>query len=163
MYCAFVFDTGILDALPSRCDRRVEFILDSVHELHRSLQQLALENGAKGSGLIVRHGPAVDCIVRLAVELGVSEVLTNRDYEPDAIARDQQVTLALQAQGIAFSDHKDQVLIERDEVLTQQGRPYSVFTPYLRAWRQKLDAFQLTPYPVARYARHLAAPPRNPA
>ena len=48
VYCAFVFDTDILDALPSRCDRRVEFILDSVHELHRSLQQLALENGAKG-------------------------------------------------------------------------------------------------------------------
>ena len=159
VFCAFVFDTDILDALPSRCDRRVEFILDSVHELHRSLQQLALENGAKGGGLIVRHGPAVDCIVRLAVELGVSEVLTNRDYEPDAIARDQQVALALQAQGIAFSDYKDQVLLERNEVLTQQGRPYSVFTPYLRAWRQKLDAFQLTPYPVARYARHLAAPP----
>jgi len=44
-------------------------------------------------------------------------------------------------------------------VLTQQGQPYSVFTPYKRAWLQKLDAFQLKPYPVDRYARHLAAPP----
>jgi deoxyribodipyrimidine photo-lyase len=61
--------------------------------------------------------------------------------------------------GIAFSDYKDQVLLDRDEVLTQQGQPYSVFTPYKRAWLQKLDAFQLKPYPVALYARHLAPIP----
>jgi deoxyribodipyrimidine photo-lyase len=65
--------------------------------------------------------------------------------------------------GIAFSDYKDQVLLERDEVLTQQGRPYSVFTPYKRAWLQRLDAFQLKPYPVERYARHLAPPARGRA
>src|SRR5690606_15027171 len=63
--------------------------------------------------------------------------------------------------GIAFSDYKDQVLLDRDEVLTQQGSPYSVFTPYKRAWLQRLDAYQLKPYPVARYAHHLAAPPTN--
>ena len=152
VYCAFVFDTGILDALPSRCDRRVEFIHASVLELHERLQQL-------GGGLIVRHGPALQCIVQLAQALGVQEVLANRDYEPAAIERDQRVTESLRALGIAFSDYKDQVLLERDEVLTQQGRPYSVFTPYKRAWLQRLDAFQLKPYPVDRYAHHLAPPP----
>lgn len=159
VYCAFVFDTDILDALPTRCDRRVEFIHASVLELHQRLQQLAWEHGVPGGGLIVRHGPAVPCIVQLAQELGVQEVLTNRDYEPTAIARDQQAAQALHAAGIAFSDYKDQVLLEKNEVLTQQGQPYSVFTPYKRAWLQKLDAFQRTPYPVQRYAQHLAALP----
>lgn len=159
VYCAFVFDTDILDALPTRCDRRVEFIHASVLELHQRLQQLAWEHGVPGGGLIVRHGPAVPCIVQLAQELGVQEVLTNRDYEPAAIARDQQAAQALHAAGIAFSDYKDQVLLEKNEVLTQQGQPYSVFTPYKRAWLQKLDAFQRTPYPVQRYAQHLAALP----
>ena len=159
VYCAFVFDTDILDALPTRCDRRVEFIHASVLELHQRLQQLAWEHGVPGGGLIVRHGPAVPCIVQLAQELGVQEVLTNRDYEPAAIARDQQAAQALHAAGIAFSDYKDQVLLEKNEVLTQQGQPYSVFTPYKRAWLQKLDAFQRTPYPVPRYAQHLAALP----
>ena len=159
VYCAFVFDTDILDALPTRCDRRVEFIHASVLELHQRLQQLAWEHGVPGGGLIVRHGPAVPCIVQLAQELGVQEVLTNRDYEPTAIARDQQAAQALHAAGIAFSDYKDQVLLEKNEVLTQQGQPYSVFTPYKRAWLQKLDAFQRTPYPVPRYAQHLAALP----
>ncbi|MBS0466458.1 MAG: deoxyribodipyrimidine photo-lyase [Proteobacteria bacterium] len=161
VYCAFVFDTDILDALPTRSDRRVEFIHASVLELHAHLQQLAALSGASGGGLIVRHGPALQCIAQLAQELGVQEVLANRDYEPEAIARDQRVADALRTLGIAFSDYKDQVLLERDEVLTQQGRPYSVFTPYKRAWLQRLDAFQLKPYPVDRYAQHLAPPPAN--
>ena len=163
VYCAFVFDTDILDALPNhgnqRQDRRVEFIHASVLELHDGLQRLAAQSGAPGGGLIVRHGPALPCIVQLAQELGVQEVLVNRDYEPQAVARDQHVAQALHALGIAFSDYKDQVLLDRDEVLTQQGRPYSVFTPYKRAWLQSLDDFQLTPYPVDRYAQHLAPLP----
>lgn len=161
VYCAFVFDTDILDALPTRHDRRVEFIHASVLELDEALRRLAALSGAPGGGLIVRHGPAAACIVQLALALGVREVLANRDYEPQAIARDQRVADALRAQGIAFSDHKDQALLDRDEVLTRQGRPYSVFTPYKRAWLEKLDGFQLESYPVERHAGHLAPPPQG--
>ena len=159
VYCAFVFDTDILHALPSKQDRRVEFIHASVVQLHEQLRARGEQSGVQGAGLIVRHGPASQCIVQLASELGVQEVLTNRDYEPQAMARDQQVQQALQQLGIAFSDYKDQVLLDRNEVLKQQGKPYSVFTPYKRAWLQKLDAFQLTPYPVERHAHHLATLP----
>ena len=51
VYCAFVFDTDILDALPSRRDRRVHFI-------HGSLQALDAALRARGGALIVRHGRA---------------------------------------------------------------------------------------------------------
>ncbi len=67
----------------------------------------------------------------------MQEVLVNRDYEPQAVARDKQVKALLHSAGIAFSDYKDQVLLDRSEVLTQQGHPYSVFTPYKRAWLPK--------------------------
>ena len=137
----------------------MEFIHASVLQLHEMLQALAERSGVQGAGLIVRHGPAADCVVALAQSLGVQEVLTHRDYEPQAIARDRRVQQDLQISGIAFSDYKDQVLLDRDEVLTQQGKPYSVFTPYKRAWLQKLDAFQRKPYPVERYAHHLAPLP----
>lgn len=161
VYCAFVFDTDILDALPSKQDRRVEFIHGSVLQVHTAIQNLAAQAGVRGGGLIVRHGSAVDCIVELAQTLGVQEVLTNRDYEPQALARDQQVRQSLHALGIAWSDYKDQVLLDRDEVLTNKGQPYSVFSPYKRAWLQKLDAFQLKPYPVERYAQHFAPVPEH--
>jgi len=159
VYCAFIFDTDILDALPTRCDRRVEFIHLSVQALNTSLHAMAERAGSAGGGLMVRHGSAEHCIVQLAQQLKVQEVFTNRDYEPDTMARDQRVATKLHEIGIAFSDYKDQVLLEKDEVLNQQGKAYSVFTPYKRAWLAKLDAFQLKPYPVERYARHLAVRP----
>lgn len=159
VYCAFVFDTDILNALPQRQDRRVEFIHASVLQLHAGLQALAQSHSVAGAGLIVRHGPAAQCIVELAQQLGVQEVLANRDYEPQAMERDLQVQQALQLQGIAWSDYKDHVLLDRNEVLNQQGKPYSVFTPYKRAWLQKLDAFQCKAYPVEQYAQRLAAIP----
>lgn len=152
--CAFVFDTDILDALPSREDRRVEFIHASVLELDSALQQLAGESGAPGGGVIVRQGPALECIVELARSLGHAPVALNGLGFVVAVGQH-----FLHATGIAYSDYKDQVLLEQNEVLTQQGQPYSVFTPYKRAWLQKLDAYQLKPYPVARYARNLAPPP----
>jgi len=51
VFCAFVFDTGILDALEDRADRRVEFIWESVAELDAALR-------ARGADLTVLHGPA---------------------------------------------------------------------------------------------------------
>ena len=91
VHCAFVFDSAILDALPSRRDRRVEFIHTSLAELDAALDAMARAAGGAGGGLIVRHGRAEDEIPRLAAALGVDKVFANRDYEPDAIVRDSRV------------------------------------------------------------------------
>ncbi|MCG2575504.1 DNA photolyase family protein [Dechloromonas sp. XY25] len=131
VYCAFVFDTDILDTLPSRRDRRVHFIRDSLAELDAALR-------ARGGGLIVRHGRAVDEITALAARLGVAAVFANRDYEPAAKARDAAVTEALEQRGISFHTSKDQAIFDGDEVLTQSGKPYTVFTPYKNAWLKRL-------------------------
>ena len=152
VHCAFVFDTEILDALPGRMDRRVEFIHGSVVALDAALR-------ARGGGLIVRHGRARDVIPALAASLGVAEVLSNRDYEPAAIARDDEVAARLRGMGIGFADFKDQVIFERGEVLTQGGAPFSVFTPFKRAWLKALTPFYVKAYPVEAYAGHLAPPP----
>ena len=159
VHCVFVFDTAILDALPARRDRRVEFIHGSLAELDAALNTLARQAGGAGAGLIVRHGRAQDEVPRLAFELGVDKVFANRDYEPDAIVRDSQVAQQLAAQGVGYEDFKDQVIFERDEVLTQAGKPFSVFTPYRNAWLKAVDAFQLRSYPVSSYAQRLAPKP----
>lgn len=151
VWCAFVFDTEILDLLPDRADRRVEFIRDALRELDQALRVL-------GGGLIVLHGRARDEVPALAARLGVQAVFANRDYEPAAMARDEAVARALSGQGIAFHAFKDQVVLERDEVLTRDGRPFSVFTPYSRAWMAKLDAAVLAPRPVASHRAAFADP-----
>ena len=149
VYCVFVFDREILDALPSRADRRVEFIHDSIMELDAALH-------AHGSTLVVRHGQAREEIPALAKALKVDAVFINHDYEPQANARDEEVAQRLAADGTSFHTFKDQVLFEKDEILTGSGTFYSVFTPYKNAVLKKLDAFYLQSYPVGRYFSALA-------
>ena len=149
VYCVFVFDTDILDPLEDKVDRRVEFIWESVRELKDALQ-------ASGGDLIVKHGSAAKIVPALAIELGVEAVYANRDYEPAAHARDEAVAHDLRREGIAFHAYKDQVIFERDEILTQAGKPYGVFTPYKNAWLRTLEDFYVRPYPVDRYIEHLA-------
>ena len=151
VHCAFVFDRGILDALPARADRRVEFIRESVVELRESLRR-------RGGDLLVLHGHAREEIPRLAARLGVAAVFANEDYEPAALARDAAVERALAADGRRLHLAKDQVVFAKDEVMTQAGRPFTVFTPFRRAWLAKVDAFYLKAWPVERHTAALAAP-----
>lgn len=154
VHCVFVFDREILDALP-RADRRVEFIWHSVRELQQELAR-------RGGGLIVLHGMARELVPALAKKLDADAVFANHDYEPAARARDEAVGAALAAAGRAFMTRKDQVIFEKDEVLTQDGRPFSVFTPYKSAWLKRLDGFYMQAYPVEKYLDRLAsasAPP----
>jgi deoxyribodipyrimidine photo-lyase len=132
VFCAFVFDTDILAGLP-RDDRRVQFI-------HASLGELDARLRAWGAYLIVRQGRAADEIVRLAAELDVESVFANRDHEPQALARDGEVQQRLREAGRSLQTFKDQVIFEQDEVLTQAGGPFSVFTPYKNAWLKRLAA-----------------------
>jgi deoxyribodipyrimidine photo-lyase len=155
VFCAFVFDTDILAPLLVRgrtADRRVEFVLRAVQELDVALK-------AKGGGLIVRHGRAVEEIPRLAVELDAAAVYANRDYEPFARERDATVAARLAEDGRAFHDCKDQVIFERDEVLTQAGTPFSVFTPYARAWQQRLTPDDLVEHGCIAKTGQFAVPP----
>lgn len=157
VHCVFVLDTDILDALP-RADRRVEFILAALAELDAELRRLA---GKPGAGLIVRIGSARDAIAATAHALHAQAVFANHDDEPDALARDARVRGDLAHAGVVLLTSKDHVVFERGEVLTQVGRPYSVFTPYKSAWLKKLDAFYLSSYPVARHAEALQSRPEG--
>lgn len=156
VHCAFVFDSDILDPL-ERADRRVEFIGATLVELDAALR------GASGNphaGLLVRHGAAVPTIVRLARELGVVSVFASHDYEPRAIERDRAVLGALAHAGIAMHMVKDQVVFEGRELLTRGATPYTVFTPYKKAWLAMVDAHHhLRSHDVMAHANALAARP----
>ncbi|MCZ4317258.1 deoxyribodipyrimidine photo-lyase [Comamonadaceae bacterium G21597-S1] len=155
VHCAFVFDSGILDPLP-RADRRVEFIRESLVDLDQALREAG---GNPHAGLIARQGAAVETITTLARELGVQAVFAAHDYEPQAIERDRQVLGALARCGIAMHMVKDQVVFEQRELLTRTGTPYTVFTPYKKAWLALVDEHHLRSHDVQAHADALAARP----
>lgn len=148
----FVFDREILDKLTDRTDRRVEFIWHSVKELQAALTH-------RGGGMLIAHDFARRAIPKLAKEFSAQAVFANHDYEPQAKDRDAQVSHALSALGIAFHTYKDQAIFERNEVLAQSGKPFSVFTPYKNAWHKTLTPFHLKAYPVEKYIAKLIPPP----
>jgi deoxyribodipyrimidine photo-lyase len=134
VFIAFIFDKAILDLLPSKRDRRVEFIWQSVVEVDAALQK-------HGGRLICEHAVAEHAIPKLAIELNANAVFTNHDYEPQAIMRDERVSEQLRAHGKRFHSYKDQVIFEKSEVLTASATPFSVFTPYKNAWRKRFDEY----------------------
>ncbi len=129
----FIFDTNILDKLEERADRRVDFIHRTLAELKRSLEQ-------QGSSLRVEHGDPLDVWRRLCESYDVVAVTTNHDHEPYAQQRDATVHALLAAKGIPFRTFKDISIFERDEVMKDDGGPYTVFTPYARKWRSLFRA-----------------------
>ena len=150
VFCVFVFDREILDQLSTPMDRRVEFIWHSVQQLDQALR-------ARGSVLIQAHGAAREQIPSLAQRLGVRAVYANRDYEPQAMARDAAVAQALKTQGREWLSFKDQVVFEGDDILTRAGGPYTVFTPYGKTWRAAITPTHLASHscPEGRWATQI--------
>ncbi|RIV22677.1 deoxyribodipyrimidine photo-lyase [Fibrisoma montanum] len=145
----FVYDRLILDQLEDRDDRRVEFI-------HREIQTLQDQLSEMGSTIIARYGRPIDVLKQIVEELTVADVYTNYDYEVYAKERDAVVKAMLAEQGIGFHTFKDQVIFDRDEVLTGGGKPYTVFTPYSRNWIGKLNDFYVKSYPTETYFANFA-------
>ncbi len=143
--CVFIFDSEILDKLKDRDDKRVDFI-------YRTLDLLKTQLEERGSSLLVLHGNPVIIFSKLSPK----SVYTNNDYEPYARMRDKKVKEILESKGCSFRSFKDQVIFEKDEVLKDDGNPYTIFTPYSRKWKSILDKFYLKSYPAEKYLGHLA-------
>jgi deoxyribodipyrimidine photo-lyase len=88
----------------------------------------------KGGRLIIRNGAAVKVLEMLAREAGADTLYFNRDPDPFGRATGQAVEAMGAQVGLKVIACQDHALHERDEVLTGEGRPYRVFTPYARAW-----------------------------
>lgn len=158
VHCVFVFEKAILEPLP-RVDRRVEFIHGSVAALDATLR---LQADNPHAGLIVRHGLSTGDIPALARSLQVQAVFVAHDYEPQSLVRDAVVKHALAANDIAWVSVKDHVIFEREEILTQAGKPYTVFTPYKRAWLARLGDVPPASQPCPALASRLVPrPPEN--
>lgn len=126
----FIFDRNILDQLPQK-DARVAFI-------HRELARVKATYEKAGSSLLVKYATPEEAWKELLANYTIQEVYTNRDYEPYAKQRDQAVYNMLEQQGIPFKGAKDHVIFEKSEVVKDDGKPYTVFTPYMKKWKTTL-------------------------
>lgn len=143
----FIFDRHILDQLDEKADRRVAFIRMGLLDMQEQLLQL-------GSTLEVYYGYPEDVFRLLVRKYDVRQVYTNHDYEPYARDRDEAIRRLLYTTQIPFHTFKDQVIFDKDEVVKDDGKPYTVFTPYSKRWKATLTGFSIQGYPTKKYHRH---------
>ncbi len=140
----FIFDKTILEKLPTKKDQRVDFIHQTLTQLNEQLQQ-------HQSSLLVLQSNPLKAFEELTKTYVIDAVYTNHDYEPRAIERDESIKQFLSSKGINFMTYKDQCVFEKAEVTKDDGKPYTIFTPYSKKWKAKLNAFYLASYPTEKY------------
>ena len=140
----FIFDKNILDKLADKADRRVTFIYAALQEMQKQLNEI-------DSSLEVFYSTPTEVFKKLSAKYKIEKVFTNHDYEPYALERDKSIADFLKTKDTLFETYKDQIILEKDEVLKDDGKPYTVFTPYSRKWKTVLTEFHLKPYPTKKY------------
>lgn len=107
--------------------KRQAFLCGCLASLAKNLETL-------GGRLVIRSGPAEEELGRLIAESGAKSLYFNRDPDPFGQAAEKKVEALAQRLGIECRGFHDATLHAPEEVFTQDGKPYRVFTPYSRSW-----------------------------
>jgi deoxyribodipyrimidine photo-lyase len=144
----FIFDKDILNKLEDKNDARITFIHKSLNDLNKELNLLK-------SSLYVLHDTPDHAWETILDKFKVESVYTNHDYEPYARQRDSNIKDFLKGKGISFFTFKDQVIFEKDEILKDDKKPYTIYSPYKRKWLKKIKPFYLKSYLTYKYFQNL--------
>jgi len=140
----FIFNPDILERLEVRPDFRVNFIYKTLVGIKESLEKI-------GSSIYIAHGKPQDVFKKMAEEFHICSVYTNRDYEPYSVLRDLDVERFLKINKIEYLSYKDHVLFEKDELVKDDGKPYTVFTPYKNRFLEKFNKEMVRPLNTSQY------------
>lgn len=122
----FIFDENIIEELPKN-DARITFIYDVLLKINEELKN-------NDTGISIFKGKPLQLFAEIIQKYPIKKVFLNRDYEPYAQQRDEEVISFLKKQGVEVHAFQDHVIMEPNEVLKADGNPYTVYTPYKNTW-----------------------------
>jgi deoxyribodipyrimidine photo-lyase len=124
-----VIPVFILDPAFSRSSpRRKNFLYEGLHALDRDLRE-------RTSCLVLRDGRPVEALSQLLGDTNAKAIYAEEDFTPYALKRDEEVARHLPLQLVP-----GQTVHRPDDILKVDGKPYTVFTPYSKAWKARLSA-----------------------
>jgi len=134
----FTFDDKFLSR-PDFSTNRFQFFLHSLASLRDDLRATG------GDLLVLPHSPDQSFATLKKIfdqkKIKPTSVSWSKDYEPFARERDQRVKQLLDSWGWQTISERDHLLIEPEELSSNQGTPYKVYTPFSRRW---FELFQTT-------------------
>ncbi|MGZ3862344.1 MAG: cryptochrome/photolyase family protein [Bacteroidia bacterium] len=143
----FIFDKNILGELKDKKDKRVDFIRQSLERIKSELER-------SNSSLLTFYSTPEKAFEEICKTYNVAEVITNHDYEPYAIERDEKIRSFLKKKEIAFNTYKDQVIFEKTEITKADKTPYTIFTPYSRIWKQNFQKVKNQGFPSEKHFKN---------
>jgi deoxyribodipyrimidine photo-lyase len=123
-----VFPLFIFD--PRQSSKHAYFSKPGFQFLVESLLDLDDQLNEYGSKLHILEGQPHEVLIKFALDTAAESVYVNRDYTPYSIERDIKIAAALAEQGITFHPVDDALLIPPEHGLKNDGKPYTVFTPF---------------------------------
>ena len=116
--------------------RRKDFLYEGLHAFDRDLR-------ARGSYLVIRKGNTVQALGELLWETDSETIYSEEDFTPYAIKRDEEV-----ARHLSLNLLHGQTAHHPTVILKANGTPYTVYTPYSKAWKANLPSrLMLAPAP----------------
>lgn len=114
---------------------RKAFLVEGLQRLDESLR-------VRASALIIRNGNPAEELQRLAQETGATAVFAEEDYSPYARHRDAEVHRLMNlflSPGLTL--HHPTKVVKSDK------SPYTIFTPFSKAWKALIPPFVMAPDP----------------
>ena len=124
----FVLDDALLEGRFAS-GPRTRFLLGTLDELRAALRE-------RGADLVIRRGRPERELLALAEEAGADELHFASDVSPFAMARDRRVEEAMAGAGVEVVRHPGLFVADVGKPRTKDGKPFSVFSPFWRAWEQ---------------------------
>lgn len=117
----FVIDPDLINS-PYAGEKRLAFLYAGLRALDQDLRQ-------RGSALVVRHGAPLNVLAGLLSESDAGAIFAEGDFSPYSRQRDQEISKDLPLHLTAgLSVHPPAEIVKAD------GSPYTVFTPFSKAW-----------------------------
>ena len=145
----FIFDTDILEKLPSKSDARLAMI-------HAALGKITDTMKGNRCNVGMYHGKPKAVFEHLLEKHAIVKVIANHDYETYAQKRDEEIKQFLTTKKIQFETYKDQVIFEKAEVVKDDGTAYRVYTPFSKKWLAKMHSEGIPNFPSEKHLDKLA-------
>jgi len=140
----YIFNPEILVRLPDKSDYRVNFIYETISQLKIELEKI-------GSTILVAYGRPQEVFRSLSEKYHICSVYCNREYEPYANYRDLEIERYLKVNHTEFITFKDHLIFEKEEVVKNDHKPYTVFTPYKNKFLEKLNLESVRAHKTSAY------------
>lgn len=125
----FILDQRQIEDNDYRSDNAVIFMKGCLNGLDCSIRK-------SGGRLFILRGSPEDVIKRFLRDTDAGLVTLNRDYTPFSRKRDYVIERMCKKIGADFSSHADALINEPEDVLKNDSKPYTVFTPFFRKARE---------------------------